>query len=203
MKCIVGLGNPGKEYESTRHNLGIRLVEYVMDCFLKMPTVKDLGEKKGKQYTARKFSFELATKDFEQVVFVRPLTFMNVSGEAVREAVRSFPSSFDIQNDLWVVHDEYALPYGTIKIDRNKSSAGHNGVQNSIDHLKTKDFVRFRIGIKQETQRDVRMEQFVLQKFSKQEELKLDEMKSTFLKIILYALNEGISKAQNMAHTHV
>jgi PTH1 family peptidyl-tRNA hydrolase len=134
VKLIVGLGNPGPEYELTPHNLGFLVVDRIASDHK-----VEVRSRQCKALTAR------ATIGQEQVVLVKPETFMNLSGSAVRELV----SKLEIvpETDLVVIQDELDFPFGTLRIHRARSSAGHNGIESIIDSLGTKDFVRIRIGV--------------------------------------------------------
>ena len=134
MKLIVGLGNPGSEYELTPHNLGFLVVDRIAD-----EQKVEVRNRQCRALTAR------TTIGQEQIILAKPETFMNLSGLAVRELV----SKLDIvpDTDLIVIQDELDLPFGTLRIHRNRSSAGHNGIESIIESLGTKDFVRIRIGV--------------------------------------------------------
>lgn len=116
---IVGLGNPGKKYAKTRHNIGFRVINE-LEKFLDVARNKNL-------------------------IFLKPDAFMNNSGKVVKEclAYKKIPTS-----NLIVIHDDIDLPFGEIRVSKDSSSAGHKGVQSIIDELGTKDFTRIRIGIK-------------------------------------------------------
>lgn len=134
MKLIVGLGNPGIEYQFTPHNLGFLAIDRIAN---------DLGvEVRNRQcraLTAR------TTIGDEKVVLAKPETFMNLSGEAVRCLVAKL--ELTPESDLIVIQDELDFPFGDLRVQRNRSSAGHNGIESIIDSLGTKDFVRIRIGV--------------------------------------------------------
>jgi peptidyl-tRNA hydrolase, PTH1 family len=134
VKLIVGLGNPGPEYEFTPHNLGFLVVNQLADDL-----EVEVRNRQCKSLTAR------TQIGPEQVVLAKPQTFMNLSGEAVRELV----SKLEIvpESDLIVIQDELDFPFGTLRVHRNRSSAGHNGIESIIDSLGTKDFLRIRIGV--------------------------------------------------------
>lgn len=133
MKLIVGLGNPGKEYEKTRHNCGFM----VLDAFADFLSVDfDKNNFKG---TYTKFKL-----DDEDIILFKPLTFMNLSGTAVAEIVRFFKIDID---DIVVVYDDMALNPGVIRLRLNGSSGGQKGIQNIIDNLGTQNIKRIRIGI--------------------------------------------------------
>lgn len=134
VKLIVGLGNPGPEYEFTPHNLGFLVIDWLADD-LKV----EVRNRQSKALTART---QIAQ---EQVVLAKPETFMNLSGLAVRDLLERL----DIrpETDLIVIQDELDFPFGTIRVQRRRSSAGHNGIESIIDALGTKDFLRVRIGV--------------------------------------------------------
>lgn len=134
MKLIVGLGNPGPQYECTPHNLGFLTIDQLADD-LKV----EVRNRNCRALTAR------ATIGVEPVVLAKPETFMNLSGVSVRDLLEKL----DIrpEEDLIVIQDELDFPFGTLRIQRNRSSAGHNGIESIIDSIGTKDFVRIRIGV--------------------------------------------------------
>jgi peptidyl-tRNA hydrolase, PTH1 family len=134
VKLIVGLGNPGPEYEFTPHNLGFLVIDRIAD-----DQKVEIRNRQSRALTAR------TTIGQEPVVLAKPETFMNRSGMAVRELV----SKLEIvpETDLIVIQDELDLPFGTLRVHRNRSSAGHNGIESIIDSLGTKVFVRIRIGV--------------------------------------------------------
>jgi len=134
VKLIVGLGNPGPEYELTPHNVGFLVVDRMAE--------DHNVEVRNRQCWALTARTTIGT---EQVVLAKPETFMNLSGDSVRELV----SRLEIvpETDLIVIQDELDLAFGTLRVHRNRSSAGHNGIDSIIDSLGTKDFVRIRIGV--------------------------------------------------------
>lgn len=134
MKLIVGLGNPGPEYEYTRHNIGFMVVDKLeKELAQGIPPAWQRDEKKN-----------VVTAKIGEVLLVKPQTFMNKSGFAVRSLVDFYKL---VPSDVWVIHDDLDLPLGKIKIREKGGSAGHNGVQSIIDQLKSDSFVRFRLGI--------------------------------------------------------
>ena len=155
MKLIVGLGNPGKEYDNTRHNIGFMIVDnYLGDV----------------NYT-NKFNGMVYEKNIEgeKVIFLKPTTFMNNSGISVRAAVDFY--KIDIK-DILVIHDDLDLPFATIKLKSNSSSGGHNGIKSIINHLGSQEFNQFKFGITNEYKNDII--DFVLGKFSKEELANID-----------------------------
>jgi len=134
VKLIVGLGNPGPEYEFTPHNLGFLTVDLLADG-LKV----EVRNRQCKALTARTQIGQ------EQVVLAKPETYMNLSGLSVRCLVEKL--EIKPERDLIVIQDELDFPLGTLRIHRARSSAGHNGIESIIDSLGTKDFLRIRIGV--------------------------------------------------------
>ena len=153
MKLIVGLGNPGKEYENTRHNCGFNALQAYAD----MAQVDFNRE----DFKGRYVKFKL---DDEDIVLFEPLTFMNLSGEAVQQIVSFFKIATD---DVVVVYDDMAIKPGEIRLRLFGSSGGHNGMQNIIDHLGTQKIKRIRIGIGEPTFDPIN---YVLGKPSKEEQ---------------------------------
>ena len=159
MELIIGLGNPGKKYEKTRHNLGFLIID-------------ELAEKMGINNWKIKMQFNanIAQGDFnnKKIILVKPQTFMNNSGIATKSIVDYYKIPAE---NILIIHDDIDFKLGEIKVQKNRGRAGHNGVQSVIDFLKTKDFIRVRMGIKSINQETtIEAEKFVLQKFSKKEE---------------------------------
>jgi len=134
VKLIVGLGNPGPEYERTPHNLGFLTVDLLANDLH-----VEVGNRRCKALTARTQIGQ------EQVVLAKPETYMNLSGLSVRCLVEKL--EIRPEADLIVIQDELDFPLGALRIHRARSSAGHNGIESIIDSLGTKDFVRIRIGV--------------------------------------------------------
>ncbi len=160
MKLIVGLGNPGKEYEMTRHNIGF----YFLDLFANKNNIS-FKEKFNGLYAKVKINDE-------DVILLKPQTYMNLSGESVI----MFKNYFKIDSkDILVIHDDLDLEFGRIKLKENGSSGGHNGIKNIILNLNTENFKRLKIGISKSNLVDTK--DYVLGHFTKeeQEELKIKE----------------------------
>jgi aminoacyl-tRNA hydrolase len=138
MKLIVGLGNPGKEYENTRHNLGYLFIDYYLN---KKGINLEWKEKFNGLYLDTVIGGE-------KIIFMKPLTYMNLSGEAVRKYLDYF--KIDV-SDLLVVVDDLDLGVGNYKIKNNGSSGGHNGLKNIELNIGTQNYKRFRIGISNTT----------------------------------------------------
>ena len=156
MTIIVGLGNPGKEYKNTRHNLGWLFLETLQNqSGLEFTPWKKLIKVKG----------EISQSLGKKFLLLKPQTFMNESGQSVSAALRYYKIK---PANLVVAHDDLDLPVGSFKIQTNRGAAGHHGVESIIASLGTKNFTRLRLGIKplKPTRQD---KNFVLSSFSKEE----------------------------------
>jgi len=172
MKLIVGLGNPGEKYSNTRHNTGFMAVDAVVQ---KLQTT-DYRLQAG-------FNAEISegTIGDEKIILAKPQTFMNESGKAVKAIVDYYKIP---HRDITVVHDDLDILLGEYKIIRDRSSAGHKGVQSIIEALGTKDFARIRIGIKPLDSsstsseslgaKQILTKEFVLENFNKEEKEIID-----------------------------
>lgn len=148
---LIGLGNPGPEYTGTRHNLGWQVIDA-------------LAEKLGLSWAAER---DVMLARTEPHWLIKPQTFMNRSGQALRDwlTYKNISTDLaDLHRDLLVIHDELDFAPGVWKIQRDRSSAGHNGVQSIIDQLGSKDFTRLRMGIGSGRDFGIPSEDFVLQR---------------------------------------
>jgi PTH1 family peptidyl-tRNA hydrolase len=176
VKLIVGLGNPGIEYQFTPHNLGFLAVDRIAD---------DQGvEVRNRQCRALTARTKIGN---EQVVLAKPETFMNLSGVAVRELVEKL--EIRPEEDLIVIYDELDLPLGTLRIRERGSSAGHNGMTSIIGALGTQEFLRIRIGIAPEKK--------ILKPFRKSQLKHVDEALDTAAEAVKVILTEGRAAAMN------
>jgi peptidyl-tRNA hydrolase, PTH1 family len=155
MKLIVGLGNPGSRYERTRHNAGFMVIDKLADE-LKIILRSGKGE----------YDIGNGSVDAERVSLVKPTTYMNNSGIAVREVAQFH--KFDLK-DVLIVCDDAALPVGTIRMRKSGSDGGQNGLKSVIFHLNSDQFPRLRIGIANEMMEKMDLADFVLSKFDKTE----------------------------------
>lgn len=173
MKLIVGLGNPGKRYERTRHNIGFRVLDNLGLTFsYKKESDTELAKVGG-------------------VVYIKPQTFMNESGRAVRTVADYYRIA---PEDIIVVYDDKDLPLGTIRLRTGGSgSGGHNGVQSVIEHLGSKNFARVRIGILPEHP-VADTAGFVLSRFSKAEEELLNDCVIAATDAVRSIIKKGIVK---------
>lgn len=163
IRLIVGLGNIGKDYDGTRHNIGFDIV----DEYRKKNKFPAWQEKsKFKAYISEDFI------GGKKVILAKPTTLMNASGDSIR-AIKDF---YKLDNkDIVVVHDELDLPFGTVKLKQGGGSAGNNGLKSLISQI-GEDFTRIRIGIKNELLERMDAADFVLSKFSKEEVTKLKDI---------------------------
>jgi len=223
MKAIVGLGNPGKKFEKTRHNVGFLVIENLK---LKIENFSDWEN--NKKLLSEISEGEIAN---QKIILIKPQAFMNNSGKSVK----MLNTKYKIQDtNLFVIHDDIDIPLGKIRISKGRSSAGHKGIESIIKELGTKNFVRFRIGIKPEKgdedksssspaelpvmeakvkmgtkspspfaiarvieNRKQKTEKFVLEKFSEEEEKILKEVIKKTVDAIEMAINERAEKAMN------
>lgn len=173
MKLIIGLGNPGKEYEKTRHNAGFMVIDAL---------AKELGASFKFQ---KKFNAEIAQVKLENedVVLLKPQTFMNLSGTPAR-AVMDF---YKIKpENIVVIHDDKDIMFGDVKYQTDRSAAGHNGIKSIIEHLGTQNFARIRIGVAWEDKEKMGdTANFVLMNFTKTELETLDGIIKEVLKKIV------------------
>ncbi|HEY0754608.1 MAG TPA: aminoacyl-tRNA hydrolase [Ktedonobacteraceae bacterium] len=187
MKLIVGLGNPGQQYEQTRHNVGFRVVD-------------SLATKWGWKWSERRGKAIMAsgTVGTEKVVLVKPLTFMNLSGEAVGELVHWYKVS---PEDIVVVYDELDLDTGKIRLRAKGSAAGHNGMRDIIAKLHTSNFPRLRVGIGHPRNSRVEGRDHVLSKASGDDGILLASGEERAAQAIEMLLTQGLDTTMNVVNT--
>lgn len=204
MKLVVGLGNPGEKYESTRHNLGFMIVEHFLKDF---QSAKNTVWEKSPKFKSEISQIEWQPRHgtLEKVVLAKPQTYMNNSGLAVKIVTDFYKISAD---NVWVVHDDIDLPLGYMKIRFGGSAAGHHGVESIMEHLGTDKFWRFRMGIGQprtrDDSRDYQMknaEDYVLGNFAGQERGKLKDLIKRGTQAIETGLEDGLDHAMNRFNT--
>lgn len=179
MILLAGLGNPGKKYKDTRHNIGFLVID-------KFKEINNFPEFK----LSKKFN-SLVSEGFidsKKVILAKPQTFMNESGKAVKALV-----SFYKIKVLFVAHDDIDLPLGKIKIAKGQGAAGHKGVKSIIKEIGTKDFTRIRIGISPE-KKPKNVEKFVLQKFNKENKTSITTNINNTASIVTTTIIEEIKK---------
>ena len=193
---IIGLGNPGKEYEGTRHNVGFDVV----DAVVKNSEFRIPNSEWCRRSSLSAEILEGTTTADRVVVFAKPTTYMNESGKAVAALIKQFV----IRNSSFVIiHDDLDLPVGTIRLSLGGSSGGQKGVQSIIDTLGTNDFLRLRIGIGPNETPDgnrIPAEHFVLAKFRPEERPKIDTAIARAIQTIDILLRDGLPAAQQFAN---
>lgn len=165
MKIIVGLGNPGRKYTGTRHNVGFDVVD------------RYLGMVKW-QEKQNFLSFE-KTVEQEKVIFVKPQTYMNLSGQVVKKTVDYYKIEI---KDIFIIQDDIDIEVGKYKLKKNSSSGGHNGINSIIECLSTEEFYRLKVGISKVEKTDII--NHVLGKFSKKEKGIILNLQKEFNEII-------------------
>lgn len=170
MKTIIGLGNPGKEYENTRHNAGRMAVEYFVKHSKEFSAASSASRRTSHNANALGWKFDkksnaLISKD-KKVLAVLPETFMNKSGFSAAKLIKPRKEN----KDLIVVHDDLDLQLGKIKISYGKNSGGHKGVESVMRALKTKNFIRIRIGVISGKSKPADILKFIVGKFKPDEE---------------------------------
>ena len=181
MFIIVGLGNPTREYEGTRHNVGFEVIDALADKYNISVTERKSRAFCGKGIIAG-----------QKVVLVKPQTYMNLSGESVRGLVDFY--KIDVETELIVIFDDISLDVGQIRIRAKGSAGGHNGMKNIIYHLQSDEFPRVRFGIGTPVGE---LANYVLSNFSKEETKVLIESARNVPDIIEYIVNGDILKAMN------
>ena len=180
MFAVIGLGNPGKKYAKTRHNAGYLVVDYILNNY-KIPF------KSGKW----DYYFGEVSINNERIICIKPTTYMNRSGLAIHQVLKYFP--VDIEN-LLIVHDDYNIPFGTLRIRPSGSDGGHNGIKSIIYELQGEEFNRLRFGIGNNFSDAVN---YVLSDFNKYEFSKIEDLLDMTLEAITCWIKDGIQFAMN------
>lgn len=170
MKLIVGLGNPGKEYENTRHNIGYMIIDNFVNS--------DNWKKESLAYVLKQ------TINNENVLFIKPTTYMNLSGQAVQYYLNYYKID---TKDLLVVQDDMDLDIGKVRLKFKSSAGGHNGIKDIIKNIKTDEFLRLKIGISKPTNDKI---EFVLGKFPKSDLEILNNNMNMYNQIITDFIND-------------
>lgn len=181
MNIIVGLGNPGKSYNGTRHNVGFDAIDYLSQEHNIAVTRKKHRAFIGEGFVSNK-----------KVILVKPQTYMNLSGECVQDILSFYKLT---PENLIVLYDDITLDVSCVKIREKGSSGGHNGIKNIIWHLDTDEFIRVKIGIGQKPQEFISLADYVLSRFSESENIKLGI--ETAARASEMLLVEGSQKAMN------
>lgn len=181
MKLIVGLGNPGKEYEKTRHNTGFMVMDKLADEFnVQISTSKFKGE-----YVKFKYKSE-------DVILLKPMTFMNLSGESVSALMNFFKIKVE---DLLVIYDDLDMPVGKLRLRESGSAGGHNGIKSIISHVKTQNFKRIRVGIDRNPL--IPTADYVLGKFMNNEQGDIQKGIDNACQAVMTYLDKDFNKAMN------
>ncbi len=186
VSLVVGLGNPGKTYVTTRHNFGFMVLDRLADSF-SIP----LGKKKFDALMGR------GSIEGVDVILAKPMAFMNRSGPPVHKIKQYFNISC---KDILVVHDDIDLAFGTLRIKQKGGSGGHNGIESLIEFLGSHDFSRLRIGIGRgigSSGKDIDITDYVLSEFSYNEKKNLDQIIIKAQEAIITILCKGITYAMN------
>lgn len=183
MIVIAGLGNPGSKYERTRHNVGFRVLDR-------------LAAEYGIGMDQKKHKAVCGTGMIEgqKVLLVKPQTYMNLSGESVREVLDFY--KVDPENDFLVIYDDISLDPGQLRIRKKGSAGGHNGIKNIIQHLGTQVFLRIRVGVGGKPD-GCDLVDYVLGHFSKEDEKKMQEAYDRAAKAAAAILADGPDRAMN------
>jgi PTH1 family peptidyl-tRNA hydrolase len=182
-KLLVGLGNPGKKYSMTRHNIGFMVLDR-------------LAEEAGQKFRTGRGKWKEARLNLsgQNIWAIKPQTFMNLSGQAIK----SVCSYYDIEpEEILVVCDDINLPLGKLRIRAEGSAGGHKGLKDIIESLGTEDFSRMRLGIDLPPQGEA-SEDYVLRPFGEDERKTVDTMIKTAAEAILTVVAEGVTAAQNI-----
>ncbi len=200
MKVIVGLGNPGPEYQDTPHNLGFAALDF-------------LAEKLDADFKfEKKFNAEIAKAlvGSEEIIFIKPQTFMNLSGDAILAVLNFYkllpalkeekPEEHGFTSTLLVIHDDIDLPLGGMRLSYGVGPAGHKGIISIIERLGTKNFARLRLGINpgEEGLGKMPIENYVLKKMDEADKKIIDERLADLPKCLEIIEHEGMAKAMSV-----
>jgi len=182
---VVGLGNPEKKYTNTWHNLGFEVIDKLK---------KDLAASDWKDEKKFHSQFSECLSGEIKIILAKPLTYMNKSGEAILALSKFYKIS---PENILVIHDELDLPVNTIRISKNGSHAGNNGIRSIIDSLGTAEFPRLRLGIGPRQDLSIPAEKYVLQKISAKDKITISQLIDHSAKAAKTIIDEGIQKAMN------
>lgn len=186
MITIIGLGNPGEQYKNTRHNVGFM----VIDKFAEKNNFPEFKIHKKSKALISLGRSSTGEPEKDDILLAKPQTFMNDSGKTAKELL-----SNNKDGNLIIIHDDIDLPVGKLKIVSERGSAGHKGVESIIKSIGNNGLVRFRIGIA--GKKDVKAIKVVLKKFSKEEQLLLDEIINKSVEALNLFVTEGLEKTMN------
>ncbi len=183
MFIIVGLGNPGREYAHTRHNVGFDTIDVLADKYH-----IDVDTKKHKALIGK------GIIEGQKVILVKPQTYMNLSGESVREVLDYY--KVDETSELIVIYDDISLNPGQLRIRLKGSAGGHNGIKNIIQHLGGSEFLRIKVGVG-EKPKGYDLADYVLGHFSKEEENEMESSKKRAAEAAAMMVSGDVEKAMN------
>lgn len=183
MKIIAGLGNPTKEYEGTRHNIGFSVIDKLADKYN-----ISMNEKKHKAICGK------GMIEGEKVILLKPQTYMNLSGESVVDAVNFY--KVDPEEDVIIIYDDIDLDVGKLRIRAKGSAGGHNGMKNIIAHLGTQVFPRIRVGVGAKP-KDWDLADYVLGRFPKEELPEIEAERETACEAVKIIVSQGVEVAMN------
>lgn len=186
MYIIAGLGNPTKEYDKTRHNVGFSAIDALADQYH-----IDVSEKKHKALCGR------GAIEGQKVVLMKPQTFMNLSGESIRAAVDFYKVD---PEDIIIIYDDISLEPGQLRIRLKGSAGGHNGIKNIIAHLGTQEFPRIKVGIGAKPPR-MDLADYVLSRFSQGEQKLMDDAFKEAADAAVMMMTDGAERAMNHFNT--
>lgn len=189
MIVIVGLGNPGKEYSNTRHNVGFSVLDMLSEKW-NIPII----EKKMKALIGK------GIIDGQKVLLVKPQTYMNLSGESLREVVDYY--KVDPENEVIVIYDDIALPVGALRVRPKGSAGGHNGIKNIILHLHSETFLRIRVGVGEKPSY-MDLKDYVLGRFSPMEGKEEKEAFEKACDATVMLVNGKVDEAMNLYNRKV
>lgn len=189
MYIIVGLGNPGKQYDHTRHNIGFQVIDYLAD-----QNGIAVEEKKHKALVGK------GMIGGEKVILAKPQTYMNLSGESVRELVDYY--KIDWEEELIVISDDISLDVGGIRVRKKGSAGGHNGLKNIIQHLGSEGFTRIKMGVG-EKPKGYDLADYVLGHFSTEEKQIMADSAKKAAEAIQTIFSDGVDMAMNRFNSKV
>lgn len=183
MYIIAGLGNPGSKYAHTRHNVGFDTVEYLADYY-------------GIDIETKKFQALVGQGVIEgnKVLLVKPQTYMNLSGESLRELVNFY--KIDPEEELIVIYDDISLNPGQLRLRGKGSAGGHNGIKNIIQQLGTQTFKRIKVGVGEKPE-GYDLADYVLGRFHGEEKAIMEDARKRAAKAAVMMMNEGLQAAMN------
>lgn len=186
MYLIAGLGNPTKEYDKTRHNVGFAVIDRLADKYN-----IDVSDRKHRAFCGK------GVIEGQKVILVKPQTFMNLSGESLRAAADYYKLT---PEEIIVIYDDISLEPGQLRIRLKGSAGGHNGIKNIIAHLGTQEFPRIKVGVGAKPPR-MDLADYVLSRFSKGEQALMDDAFGEAAEAAVMMITEGAERAMNHFNT--